>query len=125
MEYQFRYDPLSGNSTAVFSFEHEIIGPWLEVEIANNPKKLAKVLMALDDVVHERENEILIAGREYSLLIDAQDVQIKANSSFADNQLTEDLSAENLDYADTTVALCGHEDFREMLLSWARFVKNY
>ena len=33
MEYEFINDPTTRYAKAKFSFEHEVFGPWLEVEV--------------------------------------------------------------------------------------------
>ncbi len=42
MEYQFIDDPLTGSAIAKFSLDHEVIGPWLEVEVGTDTDKLSK-----------------------------------------------------------------------------------
>jgi len=32
MEYEFTHDATTGQAKARFSLEHEVVGPWLEVE---------------------------------------------------------------------------------------------
>lgn len=125
MEYQFRSDPTTGMRKAIFSFEHEIFGPWLEVEVGGDAEKLTAVLEAIDNVQHGHQQEITITGSEYSLQIDSQDVFIKANASLnGSSGLSEELTEQGLGIADGDVAMCGLEDFRNIILAWSRFITS-
>lgn len=125
MEYQFRSDPATGLKKALFSFEHEIFGPWLEVEVGGDANKLTAVLKAIDDIQHHRQQEITLTGSEYTLQIDSQDVFVKANASLNGSAgLSEELTEQGLGVADGDVAMCGLEDFRDIILAWSRFITN-
>ena len=127
MEYQYQLDPATGNARALFSFEHEIFGPWLELEIGDDIAKLTKVLKAIDDVSHNKSQEVMISGSEYTVILDEQDVVIKTNISLNENlnghdPLLQDLSEQGLEVNDSIEAMCGLEDFHSLLLSWSKFV---
>lgn len=125
MEYQFRLDPSAGIKKAIFSFEHEIFGPWLEVEVGDNPKQLTRVLESIDKIQHNPTQEVILIGKEYSLIIDSEDVFVKANASLNGvSELSEELSEQGLDIADGDVAMCGLEDFRDIILAWSQFIKK-
>ena len=53
MEYQFIDDPLTGSAIAKFSLDHEVIGPWLEVEVGTDTEKLKQLLSAMADIEAE------------------------------------------------------------------------
>ena len=80
MEYEFINDPITGAAKANFSLEHEIMGPWLEVEVGGNAAKLTQILTALNDVSKSRQHEVLITGHEYSVEISHSDVVVKNNA---------------------------------------------
>ncbi len=127
MEYQYQLDPATGNARALFSFEHEIFGPWLEVEIGNNLDKLTEVLKAIDDINHGKLQEVVISGSEYSVILDQQDVMIKTNMSLNHNlngqeSLIDGLKEQGLSLDDDMDAMCGLEDFHQLILSWSKFV---
>lgn len=125
MEYQYQLDSSTGNFKALFSYEHQIFGPWLETEIYNNQQKLIEVLTAIDDVSANKKNEIIITGCEYTLTIDQQDVAIQVNSNISgDNLLAVEYSEQDLNFDESSVAMCGLEDFRQLILSWSNFVKS-
>lgn len=123
MEYQYQLDPSTGLARANFSYEHQIFGPWLEVELGNDRKKLVALLQAIDDVSHNKKSEVLISGKEYSVILDQQDVFVKTNESLQnDSDIPESLSDQGLSLDDGHAAMCGLDDFRELLLSWSRFL---
>ena len=60
MEYQFIDDPITGAAMAKFSLEHEVIGPWLEVEVGTSAEKLQQLLLAISDIEHEKQTEMVV-----------------------------------------------------------------
>lgn len=125
MEYEFRYDTITGNATANFSYEHQGIGPWLEVEIGQNSQKLAQVLLAIQQIISREQQEIAITGHEYSVTISLNDVVVNANASLnEDDEVPEQLISDELNADESSKASCGIDDFHELLLSWADFIKK-
>lgn len=125
MEYEFINDPITRYAKAKFSFEHEVFGPWLEVEVGNDPKKLTALLKVVDQAGHSIAHEHEIVGSEYTVRIVEKDVSIAANASLNGIEaLPEALCADDIDFDDQESASCGLEDFRELLLSWARFTTH-
>ncbi len=129
MEYEFQLDPATGNTRAIFSFEHQILGPWLEIEVGKDVDKFTELLNTLDAIQHKQINDTVISGKEYSVIIDQQDVVIKANITMGDNaretaEMSEALIEQGLDIDDNAEAMCGLEDFRELLISWSQFLKR-
>lgn len=125
MEYEFVHDATTGNAKARFSLEHEVIGPWIEVELGRDTDKLIKLLTTIDTVEKGSQHEVLITGHEYSLLINKRDVEIYANASANMEDLLPDmLTSEHIHFDENESAACGLDDFRTLLLSWAEFVQN-
>ena len=125
MEYEFIHDAITGAARARFSFEHEVIGPWLEVEVGHNSDKLAQLLTAIDSVEHGKQAEVVVVGREYTVAISQGDVEIQTNMSLdGEEVLPESLTSDNIDFDQSDSAGCGIEDFRVLLLSWAKFVTH-
>ena len=123
MEYQYRLDPSTGNVSALFSFEHEVFGPWLEVEVGQDAAKLAAVLKAIDDVSSGKSKELMISGNEYSVIITNDDVSVITNISLNGcGGLPESMIEEGLELDEGYTASCGIDDFRSMLLSWTNFL---
>ncbi len=125
MEYEFIHDAITGNAKAQFSLEHQIIGPWLEIEIGNNTEKLTELLTAIDQVASGKVQELLIPGHEYSVSLSRDDIQIQANALLnGECQLPEELQSDELNFDALDSSACGLDDFRNLLLSWAKFTKN-
>ncbi|MFT6919331.1 MAG: hypothetical protein ACJA2G_001966 [Cognaticolwellia sp.] len=125
MEYQFINDPITGGAMAKFSLEHEVIGPWLEVEVGADPVKLANLLSAIADIEQEKKLEVTIAGSEYTVVFNRGDVTVQTNASMNGVEvLPEDLMEEDIDFDQHDSSSCGREDFREILLSWAKFLNK-
>jgi len=124
MEYEFIHDSITGSAKAKFSFEHQVIGPWLEVEIGKNIEKLTEILTAIDDVELIKSHEVVIAGHEYSLLLNKNDAQIQANGALSEEPLPEEFANDDMNFDTQEVAKCGVSDLRMLLLSWSKFVKN-
>lgn len=124
MEYEFITDAVTGDAKAKFSFEHQIIGPWLEVEIGQCTEKLTRVLTAIDNIESKRAQEVLITGHEYSVLVNGDDVKIQANALLnGEEQLPEELTSDDMTFDNQEGSSCGIDDFRTLLLSWAKFTK--
>jgi uncharacterized protein YacL (UPF0231 family) len=125
MEYEFIHDAITGNAKARFSLEHEVIGPWIEVELGHDTMKLTQLLTAIDSVEKGHQSEVVITGHEYSVAISQSDVEILTNASFNGAEpLSEMLTTEHIHFDQNECAACGLDDFRELLLSWSRFTNN-
>lgn len=125
MEYEFIHDAVTGEAKACFSLEHEVIGPWIEVELGNDSNKLTALLTAIDSVEKGLEDEVLITGHEYSVVISLDEVAIHTNASLNDEEpLSEMLTTDHIHYDDKEYASCGIDDFRAVLLSWSKFTNN-
>ncbi len=122
MEYEFIHDAVTGNAIAKFSFEHQVIGPWLEVEVGNCAEKLTKVLTAIEQVSTGQSQEELITGQEYTLVLSREDAQVQVNALLnGEASLPEELQDDNMNFDMQDYSTCGVDDFRTLLLSWARF----
>ncbi len=125
MEYEFIQDAITGEAKARFFLGHEVVGPWIEVELGNDSVKLAQLLTAIDNVEKGNKSEVVITGHEYSVAISKGDVEIHSNASLNDEEpLSEMLTVDHIHYDNNDSAACGIEDFRALLLSWSRFTNN-
>jgi len=125
MEYEFRHDPTSGQAKALFSLEQQMIGPWLEVEVGGNAEMLSALLIAIEKIEQQYEHEITVTGREYSVTFTLEDVFVQPNTNLNGlDDMPEELLSEHLNIESQTVSACGLDDFRQILLSWAKFTKN-
>lgn len=125
MEYEFIHDAITGEARARFSLEHEVIGPWIETEIGHSSDKLAQLLTAIDQVEKGKKGEVLITGHEYSVSINHDDISVQTNASLnGADPLPDMLTTEHINLDQNEVAGCGLDDFRQLLLSWAKFTNN-
>lgn len=124
MEYEFIQDPSNGSACARFSLEHENLGPWLEIELANNTEKLTEILSAIACVGSGEKHEVTIVGHEFSVTMDKNDVTVQSNSSLNGFDSNEEMSilAELNASEQHAHSVCGLEDFHQLLLSWSKFV---
>ena len=125
MEYDYMHDTITGASKAIFSTEHSVMGPWLEVEVGHDTQKLEDLLVAIDAVGNHDKPEVLITGHEYSVMLNKQDVNVCANASLNGVEaLPEELLEEQVDFDQTASSQCGLDDFRKALLDWAKFTQK-
>jgi uncharacterized protein len=125
MEYEFIHDPTNGAASATFSLEHENLGPWLEIELANSTDKLTQLLNAITDIESGKKDEIIIVGHEFSITFDKEDVTVKSNAASGNGLANDDFSAifDELPASEQyAMSSCGLDDFRQLLLSWSQFV---
>jgi len=125
MEYEFLHDAITGEAKAHFSLEHEVVGPWIEVELGHDSAKLTELLTAIDNVEKGYQREVVITGHEYSVVISQDDVEIQTNASLNDTDLLpEILSTDHIHFDQNESAFCGIDDFRVLLLSWSKFTHH-
>jgi uncharacterized protein YacL (UPF0231 family) len=130
MEYEFVHDAITGEARALFSLEHEVIGPWMEVEVGHDVTKLSALMTAINHIETGKSTEILITGSEYSITLNRDDISIQTNVSmngFLDDSgegLPEMLTDEHIHLDQNEMAGCGLDDFRTLLLSWRQFTNS-
>lgn len=129
MEYEFIHDAITGEARAKFSLEHEVMGPWIEVELGSDSVKLAELLTSIDQVTEGIRQEIQITGSEYSITMNRHDVDIQTNASLNGSLqeaegLPDMLTDEHIHLDQNEMAGCGIDDFRLLLLSWEKFTNN-
>ncbi|MGB1197943.1 MAG: YacL family protein [Thalassotalea sp.] len=125
MEYEFRYDTITGQASAAFSYEHQVFGPWLEVEVGYSKEKLTMFLEAIENISLKKVQETTLVGHEYTVNISDHDVLINANGVMNEsNEVPELLLTDDLNIDESSSANCGLDDFRELLLSWGEFARK-
>lgn len=126
MEYQFIDDPITGSLRAKFSFEHEVIGPWLEVEVGKDLNKIAMLLAAVTEVEQGKKADAIFIGSEYTTVINIGEVMVQSNSSMNNTEALSDmLVEEKFDFDQQDECSCGSEDFIELMNAWKKFVSKY
>jgi uncharacterized protein YacL (UPF0231 family) len=129
MEYEFIHDAITGEARAKFSLEHEVLGPWIEVELGNDPQKLAKLLTSIELLDTGKRKEVQIVGSEYTITLNRYDVDIQTNRSLNGSlqeaeALPDMLTDEHIHLDQNEMAGCGMDDFKLLLLSWAKFTNT-
>jgi uncharacterized protein YacL (UPF0231 family) len=120
MDYEFRRDPFGGYR-ARFSMGHEAIGQWLIDEVGKDEEKLDELFSIIDQLSNHTRTEYLLHGGDYSLLLTHEEAEVKAN--VLNIELDEDLD-DLAYYDDEQLAMCGLEDFAQVLGSWRAFIRN-
>ncbi|WP_371373852.1 YacL family protein [Thalassotalea aquiviva] len=124
MEYEFRKDFIDGKPMALFSFEHQAFGPWLETEIGQDEARLEHILAQATRLQTSASlnDEKEFVGREYTLLLTTEDASIELSSAFDDADVPENLEEDAPDFEQSYFASCGLEDFIQVLSSWKEFI---
>ena len=120
MDYEFRRDPFGGYR-ARFSMGHEAIGQWLIDEVGKDEEKLDELFSIIDQLSNRTRVEYRLNGGDYSLLLTHEEAEVKANA--LNIELGEDLD-DLAYYDDEQLAMCGLEDFAQVLTSWRAFIRN-
>ncbi len=117
MDYQFLKD-ITGSITAKFSMDHEAIGYWLNEEIKND-LSLLDTIAENYELIKGSEKQWEFIGHEYTLILDEEEVMIRANQlAFETDGLEEGMSY----YDNESIAFCGVNDFFDMLDDYREFV---
>ncbi|VEB71899.1 Uncharacterised protein family (UPF0231) [Providencia rustigianii] len=117
MDYQFLKD-ITGSITAKFSMDHEAIGYWLNEEIKND-LSLLDAIAENYELIKGTENQWEFIGHEYTLILDDEEVMIRANQLVFETEGLE----EGMSYYDNeSIAFCGVDDFFGMLDDYREFV---
>ncbi|MGL4250290.1 MAG: YacL family protein [Aeromonas sp.] len=120
MDYEFRRDPFGGYR-ARFSMGHEAIGQWLIDEVGKDEEKIDLLFTIIDQLSARNRTEYRLSGGDYSLQLTHEEAEVKANVLHID--LGEDLD-DLAYYDDEQLAMCGLEDFAQVLTSWRAFIRN-
>lgn len=130
MEYEFVHDAITGEARALFSLEHEVIGPWIEVELGRDKTKLTELITIIDNIARGQSHEVLITGKEYSITVSKEEVSIQTNVSMNGTLndhgegLADMLTDEHINLDQNEIAGCGLDDFRALLMSWEQFTNG-
>ncbi len=119
MEYEFIQD-ITGQVTTSFSMDHEAIGHWLNEEVKEDLSILDKITLALQEIKGS-ERQWQLSGHEYTLLMDENEIMIRANQLQFDTEVMED----GMSYYDNeSLAFCGTDDFIDMLANYREFISQ-
>jgi uncharacterized protein YacL (UPF0231 family) len=120
MEYEFLRD-VTGRVLVRMSMGHEVVGHWFNEEVKDN-------LALLDDVeeaansVKGSERQWQRVGHEYTVLLDGEEVMIRANQL----EISGDEMEDGMNYYDEeSLSFCGVEDFMLVITAYREFVSNH
>ncbi|MBE5251256.1 MAG: protein YacL [Enterobacterales bacterium endosymbiont of Blomia tropicalis] len=120
MEYEFLRD-VTGQIKVRMSMDHEAVGHWFNEEVRNDPGLLDEVEAAAEDVKGSVRQWQRI-GSEYTLLLDEEEVMIRANLL----ALEDDGMEEGMNYYDEeSLSFCGVEDFLAVIAAYRQFLQQY
>lgn len=122
MDYDFKKNTLDGSYHAVFSMGHEALGRWLVEEIGKDFDKIDTVMSQLGALKNSTQ-EWRIIGDELTLSLQDNEAVVQANYLFSEDETELE---DNLDFYDEeAVAVCGFEDFAQVLTAWRAFVTRF
>ncbi len=117
MDYQFFQD-ITGKVSAKFSMDHEAVGYWLNEEVKGDLGLLENIESNYESLKGSEKQWELI-GHEYTLVLDDEEVMIRANQlTFETDGLEEGMSY----YDNESIAFCGIDDFLSMISEYRIFV---
>ena len=120
MEYEFLRD-VTGQIKVRMSMDHEAVGHWFNEEVKNDPGLLDEVEAAIEDVKGSVRQWQRI-GSEYTILVDEEEVMIRANLlALEDDGMEEAMN----NYDEESLSFCGIEDFLLVIAAYRQFVNQY
>ncbi|TKB47080.1 YacL family protein [Thalassotalea mangrovi] len=131
MEYEFYRDFIDQSPKASFSYGHEVVGFWLEQEIADDEIKLSVLSEQMQQIINNGFGQLQYPGKEFSLEADCDDVVVTANTQLQQypkhqgdwHQDDDGYRPELEEDQSFMVAQCGSEDFLLMLQRWQEFLR--
>lgn len=119
MEYQFTKS-ITGEYHIRCSMGHEVIGRWLQEELGADKFALKGLLGVIAEIKAGVRREYIQHGKEISLSLLRDDVLVEENVLSMDQE--SDPEGEFDFYNSESSAICGLEDFEDLLLSWSDFI---
>ncbi|MGL6020757.1 MAG: protein YacL [Gibbsiella quercinecans] len=120
MDYEFLRD-VTGQVMVRFSMGHEAIGHWINEEVKGDLALLDKIEAGAEQVKGS-ERQWQLEGHEYTLLMDGEEVMIRANQlAFEGDEMEEGMNY----YDDESLSFCGVEDFLAALKAYRAFIRQY
>lgn len=121
MDYQFFYNERQ-IPDARFSMDHEALGLWLSDELGANCQKIDEIITAIKSIVAGKTREYTWRGRDFLLQMNREEAEV-IDLSLLNEASLEEIAEQDLDYYDAEQrAMCGLEDFQELLISWRDFL---
>ena len=122
MEFDFRKDFISEQTTVTLSMGHEAFATWLEQE-GQTVSWIEALLVNINLLQQRQIADFKLTGSEFTLLLTQDEAQV-VNHSLLNNQ--EDLDfEEDMNFYDLEIeASCGLEDFLHLIESWLEFLQG-
>jgi len=119
MDYEFLRD-ITGVVKVRMSMGHEVVGHWFNEEVKENLSLLDEVEQAAR-TVKGSERSWQLAGHEYTLWMDGEEVMVRANQlEFSGDEMEEGMNY----YDEESLSLCGVEDFLQVVAAYRDFLKQ-
>ncbi|KJY83646.1 hypothetical protein TW81_07660 [Vibrio galatheae] len=120
MEFEFIRNTLMGEYYVKSSMGHEIIARWLQEEIGKDWQKIAHVECLIDNARANPQQDNVLEGTEISLSIQGDEVTVQENVLTHGHEMDSD---SEFDFYDSeSHAVCGIEDFEELIEQWKTFL---
>ncbi|MDW5499967.1 protein YacL [Pseudomonas lundensis] len=120
MDYEFLRD-VTGQVIVRFSMGHEVIGHWINEELKGDLNLLDRIEAGAAEVKGS-ERQWQLEGHEYTLLMDGEEVMIRANLlEFEGDEMEEGMNY----YDEESLSFCGVEDFLQVLKAYRSFMLKY
>ncbi|HEJ6972068.1 TPA: YacL family protein [Serratia marcescens] len=120
MDYEFLRD-VTGQVIVRFSMGHEAIGHWINEEVKGDFNLLDRIEAGAAEVKGS-ERQWQLEGHEYTLLMDGEEVMIRANQlEFEGDEMEKGMNY----YDEESLSICGVEDFLRVLKAYRSFMLKY
>lgn len=122
MDYRFFYNERQ-IPCARLSMDHEALGLWLSDELGSDAEQAQRILDAIEALERKERQDFEWSGRDFVLRLtrdEAEVIALSLLSTYSD----EELADEELELYDAeSRALCGLDDFKDLLLEWQDFIR--
>lgn len=122
MDYQFFYNERQ-IPDARFSMDHEALGLWFSDELGADCQKIAEISRVIKAIIAGEQTNYSWQGRDFLLLLTREEAEVIDLSLLNEASLAE-IAEQDLDYYDAEQrAMCGLEDFYDLLIDWRDFLE--
>lgn len=121
MNYQF-FRTLEGKPSASFEMGSEVFSQWFTEELSSNSTLLKNVLSVIEQLEKKQIHDFVFDGKESRLILNQYEVEAK--SKRLDIEAPDELPEGTELYDIESIAGCGLEDFKHVVISWREFIQN-
>ncbi|MFT4940853.1 MAG: hypothetical protein ACI88A_003914 [Paraglaciecola sp.] len=119
MDYQFLHDK-NAQPSAVFAMGGETLGQWFTQELGDDQQKIIALLDVIEQLEKKEISEYRLIGSEYDLELNADEVEVLSHR--LDYAAPDELPEGTELYDQESMSGCGMEDFKDVLMSWVKFI---